>query len=270
MVESVILSKTKQPRNRDLERSLNQFVGKWLSSVGVFLGLDGQSIDLVGNSLISDSGNKSVLGRSLTSPEIACLIGHRQIHNRFQTEWLLVIEDDAKAIDLSLLDKVLSQLHTIDSSNPTVISLFGGTNVIPLNPMRKIQEDLSLVRLAVPSTGTVSYLINSKARKLSISTPVITGVADWPTWIYKCDFYLTSPAVFTTLESTLSYISTSMPVTYQRVIPKYKNGLIHALAEIRNLELVKHFGGRRRYIEINVLPIFLRALSKLLRNSTLK
>lgn len=131
-----------------------------------------------------------IYGRQLTVGEVGCALAHRHAYSladNHRPDWALILEDDAEIPDNLLESLSVLPLHGLGKM-PTVISLFSTTFV----PVKSSRSDSSLVRLLVPPSHTVAYLINRPAWRQALCSPsIVVSSADWPPWAVDVAFYRT-------------------------------------------------------------------------------
>jgi len=262
-VEIMILTLTQELRNQTLDTDLVN--GGWPpNQIRKVFGFDGKIGSYDYAPKINLIKNQKFIERQLTAPEIACVLSHRLIYSLTSYEWVLVLEDDAILLERDLQKKLHGLIKELDSDVPTVISLFAGRNGIVSSRRQNRYRKIGVDRYNKPTTGCVAYLINAKARNISLTSPAIVGVADWPTWIYACEFYQQVVPWFDTLDSKSSYISPSMPESF-KILETYSiRKLFSLLLKLIDADIASVFGGRRRYYKNIIHPIVRATIFKFL------
>lgn len=254
MLQVRILTVGDSLRNEDLISDIVKFIP--ISNIKIVSGFDGTKVNFSNDPRIGKVQNINIIGRDLTSPEVACLLGHHHIYLEKSSDWFLVLEDDASLSDLLSFGKFLEYMYSSHFTGPNIISLFEGRN--RLRTLRSFfhLDSPEINRLLVPSTGTVAYLINEEARHLAGRQSVLFGTADWPTWVLKCKFYESKNFLFKSKEDTSSLIVPAIPKEYSKMLPKYLRSKRQMIMNAFNRDLINAFGGFTYYFRIT-FPKFL-------------
>ena len=137
------------------------------------------------------------LDRDLTNGEIGCIVSHRGIIEDFlrtQSKATYVFEDDAVISDARIQDFRDLYEFICSVNTPMIISLFRSKfSLFRLYRNKKIviNDNVTLIKPARPTYGTVGYLINKEAAQIISDTEsLLISPADWPIeWIGKIEFY---------------------------------------------------------------------------------
>lgn len=121
--------------------------------------------------------NQIALGRELLVGEIGCALAHWQVWNSSQSEWILVMEDDA-SFESDFVSLIEPALERVGNSHPAIVHLFDRGFRKPAPRLKRVWHQ---------PAGTVCYAINSKARALASGSPV--GTADWPVQLAATRFF---------------------------------------------------------------------------------
>ncbi len=181
-------------------RLLDFFRNLSISPTVVF-GVDGRvSSDSLTRYTASRYRMNLIMGRQLSPAEVAVVLGHRMIYDKFletDSEWAMVLEDDSfptENFDLTSVDLVsVSSPLIVDLSG--IEGLISNYDVFPTLILRP--ENLSssehdfIVYYTLGNTfGTWAYLINRKAAALAVQNlDLIDSTADWPySWRSRVQF----------------------------------------------------------------------------------
>jgi hypothetical protein len=121
-----------------------------------------------------------------------------------------------------------------------------------------------MIKLVKPSTGTVAYFVNEQAQKLISSQRKLIGVADWPTWVYKVEFFESKMGFFDTSPQSESLIAKQMVEEYARINPTFRANFVQAILGLFNYQLTNDFGGHKYYIRGVLLPFMFKFLHSIL------
>jgi GR25 family glycosyltransferase involved in LPS biosynthesis len=135
------------------------------------------------NQRVSEQRFFAYHGRQPLRGEIGCALAHAEIYRAFtrtQSQWALVLEDDALIHDPSLLHSRCAELmETLNDEESIVVSFCH-----PKYPQGFFERDggvLGLVIANAPPAQTVAYLLTRKAAEILMqATDVVHRVADWP------------------------------------------------------------------------------------------
>jgi GR25 family glycosyltransferase involved in LPS biosynthesis len=131
-------------------------------------------------------------GRSPLATEVGCAVAHRQSYQLLsdsESNWALIIEDDAEIANTSLLLlRVKEIIHTHSANSPLIVSFYA-------REVRKRGLGASLIPGAhfvpISISAAVCYLLNKSAAQviLKSQTPIQT-TADWPVEPPDVDFVI--------------------------------------------------------------------------------
>ena len=124
-----------------------------------------------------------IIGRNISDTEIAIKESHAKCYKeakKLRSKKIFIIEDDAEIVDALKFQTAL--LNSPTNSKAEIFSFYS-----PDWSVWKISGDYW--RALFPPAGAVAYLINEAAIDLALSNPSF-GLADWPIWARKIDFYL--------------------------------------------------------------------------------
>jgi hypothetical protein len=269
-IESVIkvriLSIEENLRNPSLIQALRLAFPDFDLDLEIVRGLDGRVTDCTVDHRINFNASRRVLGRDLTSGEAACMLGHHRMQTEPFSRWLLILEDDARLVHIDgLQDFYVSHIRSIDSS-PVVCTLFKGLYGLP-SVRSRFSRSNQLNKLVKPSTGTVAYFVNEEACDLICLEKQIAGVADWPTWIHKVNFYESRVGFFDSFPLSDSLITPQILEKYSSINPTFRTNLFQALLGLLNHGLVKDFGGYQCYLRGVILPFIYKLIITILPNN---
>jgi hypothetical protein len=232
--------------------------------IQVGLGIDGRTVDCTNHELIQQNANYVVLGRETTSSEAACSLGHHYIQQSIDSEWLLILEDDAILIEPLKLIELFDKINVLKFDFPVVVSLYAGLRGI--KSWRGRVKELSdfADKLYKPSTHAVAYIINSQVGNLAKKQTRLVGSPDWPTWIHKCEFYESKIPYFSSLGLDTSIISQTMPTSYMTKVSPESQKFTVALLGLLNSRKISFYGDRSIYIKFTIGPFLHRRFKLLL------
>lgn len=208
-------------RGIELESQLNesffQFKNLW-------------GIDVVRDNLESSTEYKKVnldfastlLGRKMTTGEIACAIGHLRIYQEFKEtnfEWALILEDDARIVKkLDFLKLGLPRVKV-----PVIIGIHDGpgmrVKVKECEDTKILGRDILITRVLELPSCNYGYLMNRElVEQISVEDSLkFMSTQDWP-YIWPNDFhYFVSNEVFvSTIDQNVNSLIGSRPISLIR------------------------------------------------------
>ena len=127
--------------------------------------------------------SSALLSREITEKEVATKFSHEQAYRYAKSKnWknLMVFEDDVEVRSAPELKNKIEKLKEFEK--PIIYSFY--------SPSWSVwrRNGYGLISL-FPPPGAVAYIINGFAMEKAISG-LHCGLADWPTWSRKIDFYL--------------------------------------------------------------------------------
>jgi GR25 family glycosyltransferase involved in LPS biosynthesis len=166
-------------------------------------GFDGRGLDDVGAFRQYDAAiTRWHIGRDMTGPEIGCAVGHLRAYWKAyagdKAPWVAIFEDDARLLDgaLQCLDEIA---QCLSEEVPIVLSLYSDAPRLTLSlaSMRSLDcpghSDLYVAQSMTPPSFAMAYLMNRPALELAASRESVEGVADWPAWAERCQFWVVQP-----------------------------------------------------------------------------
>ena len=110
--------------------------------------------------------------------DVGCASSHLAAWTRVAKRsdpWTLIFEDDARIVDLNALDNFLADLNNLDSSTPTVISMYSE------NALVKTSNGSNFADCLMEPSFAVGYcLTRSAAEKLASTNASLGFCSDWP------------------------------------------------------------------------------------------
>ena len=250
----------------------------------VVFGIDGRvSSNEVNRYKASERRMNLLMGRLMTSAEVAVALSHRLIYQKFletSSEWALVLEDDSyptESFDLSIFDLV-------DVSEPLIVNLSGVENLVhnydvfPCLILRPQNLSSSENKLIVYHTlgntfGCWAYLINRKAAEIAVQNfDLIDSTVDWPyLWRSKVRFARPEKTYFSVnLEGSLvdegrsreleSGISALPSWSESRFLQRLKT-LFGLLGVVSLIARIRGEGFRQHYLEKVFIPFMIRRIN---------
>jgi GR25 family glycosyltransferase involved in LPS biosynthesis len=152
-----------------------------------------------------------ILGRSIGKNELACVLGHIEIYQKFlendSAAWCLVLEDDAK-ISPGLIEFVAD---TSEFPKNSIIHLSPQLNlpnvVLRTKVFKETKNSIKINQVLDFVPRTHGYLIDREAASTALrisQQDTYYFTADWPlNWIREVDFWVTSETLVDTLEADL-------------------------------------------------------------------
>lgn len=130
----------------------------------------------------------------LAGGEIGCAHSHLSIYSSLRNsewDWVIILEDDA--VLESHFGYLRQVLDALTSRTPRILSL-GPPLGIPTRPWTRLAhyagtDEIELVRYFTPPTRTLGYAINQSALRWAAQFDRVTGLADWPPWAFKVEFW---------------------------------------------------------------------------------
>lgn len=131
-----------------------------------------------------------IFGRALTVGEVGCALAHRNVYTEAaadNVDFALVFEDDAH-LPSDIWQKLERVFRCDWSSGASVLSLCAGDYGRGREVMCGSER---VVRLRVPPTHAVAYVISQRAVRCAVAAPpAVVAPADWPPWSASVDFFL--------------------------------------------------------------------------------
>jgi GR25 family glycosyltransferase involved in LPS biosynthesis len=183
-LDIIVIGQKGALRNPHLESQIQEYTVRYVSPVRV---TDATSVE----SEWARDANRNILGRELLNTEIGCALAHEGARALIESEWALILEDDADLPRETLLWIVDSLLNK-RFKNPTIITLF---------ERNSSQKRLELRRLRHMPGGTVAYLASKSTSNLDKSRESRIGTADWPFSFIGAKFYYLAGAGVTEHEA---------------------------------------------------------------------
>jgi GR25 family glycosyltransferase involved in LPS biosynthesis len=171
-LDIIVIGQKGALRNPHLESQIQEYTVRYVSPVRV---TDATSVE----SEWARDANRNILGRELLNTEIGCALAHEGARALIESEWALILEDDADLPRETLLWIVDSLLNK-RFKNPTIITLF---------ERNSSQKRLELRRLRHMPGGAVAYLASKSTSNLDKSRESRIGTADWPFSFIGARFY---------------------------------------------------------------------------------
>jgi len=141
------------------------------------------------------------LNRRMSGAEIGCAIGHLKAYRAASTttsEWVVFFEDDAR-LTANAMANVECAVEHLRTDVPIILTLFSGAPQVVLDASTRMDlmgrsgRHLSLGRSVTPPPFALAYVMNLKARLLASRQSSVDGVADWPLWAERCEFWALTP-----------------------------------------------------------------------------
>ena len=150
----------------------------------VFVDLEAQS------QFVDNQTAELIFGRTLTAGEVGCAIAHRSVYAEAAAEnvdFAVVFEDDAY-LPPDIWQRLERVLPCDLLSGASVLSLHAGDH----GRGRQVKcGSEKVVRLRIPPTHAVAYVISRQAIRCALSAPMaVVSPADWPPWSVSVDFFL--------------------------------------------------------------------------------
>jgi GR25 family glycosyltransferase involved in LPS biosynthesis len=168
------------PRNTAL---LNE-----LSTLGIFTSVE--LIDAVVPSQLDKETlsserlyTETLLGRDITSVEICIASSHRKCYKKateISSKLALVLEDDALIDDINRFRISIEEIPITEK--PTIWTFYSPNWSIWRNSNKQLKS-------VIPPAYAACYVINESAMQIATSHQPV-GLADWPIWSNKVDFFL--------------------------------------------------------------------------------
>jgi hypothetical protein len=184
-------------------------------------GIDGRRLDKSElTKLYSKRASRLLLGRDMSSAEVACVIGHRRMMMALVAsgaKYAFFFEDDA-AIE-SDLRPLLSILSFISGQRAVV--LLGSSNHVDPSDEARPRYGWNggvIAQLQAPGTGAFAYLMTREAAQFALARyhgRKVDSVADWPLgWSHDVTFWRSEPplAKHTSQADRLSLIAAGREV----------------------------------------------------------
>jgi hypothetical protein len=238
------------------------------------------SQEFLSSQLANKSRTRSISKRALTLAEVAVVLGHRMIYERFLASnetWALILEDDSFPIESwvpeSFLFKetplpMIIHLRGIDSfdhlSTRFPCLLLDSTN-LSCGP-----DSFFAYRTLGNLFGTYAYLINRPAAEVALANFAgVDSTADWPySWRNKVNFYVPEKTYFTvSLEGSLvekardealSKIKPSKSLFCSNRLIGIAKSVFGLMGLLSVIPFLKGLGFRQHYKENFIIPFLLR------------
>ena len=167
------------PRNQNIGTYISQHSESY--DIRFVVAVEPKHIDsVILSNLKVNSGY--LLGRNVTSVEIAVMLSHRKCYEILLEEaysYALILEDDADISGISLDIEPLEIL--INTSKLRIITLVK-------SPWSSWKKYRSLEVAKFPPPCASCYLINEATARYALEFAPL-GVADWPQWAHKVKFF---------------------------------------------------------------------------------
>jgi len=193
---------------------------------------------------------KTLYSKELSNGEIGCAISHQNIQARYMDnqECIIVLEDDARILDIELFEKLSREFIYTYGQSDAVLSLLAWNDSV--NVHNEKTDDHKIVRLAGRTPLTVGYVITPSAmRSLSRANADFSYLPDWPPT--KTKFYITRSGVIQHGDGiTESLIDKSGRKKLNRLNSLFKFTMIPYLVSR------EQFSGISEYLSFAVKPAF--------------
>jgi GR25 family glycosyltransferase involved in LPS biosynthesis len=137
---------------------------------------------------------ETLLGRDVTPIEICITKSHEKCYKnalRKGSKLALVLEDDALIRDIKAFKLLIENIQM--TQKPTIWTFYSPNWSIWKNSNQQLKS-------VIPPAYAVCYLINESAMQIATTRRPI-GLADWPVWSNKVDFFLILNSSVKNLES---------------------------------------------------------------------
>jgi len=202
--------------------------------------------------------------RYLSLPEVGCAASHLECYRRFlesDEQIALIFEDDARVINMELLDEILQHIISLDLSKRICVSFY--TTFATLK--RGLRSDGYLYSVVDVPNLTVCYVITREAAKALLeANSNFDYNADWPKNT-KIDFYLSKAAVVITGDGPSLIAENRGSVNISRM--QRFSIMISIFCGLHYLNYKKSFGGLADYIGIMIKPTFMRTFYRFFSTS---
>ena len=124
---------------------------------------------------------RTLYSKELSNGEIGCAISHQNIQARYKNnqECIIVLEDDARILDIELFEKLVREFIYLHRESDAVLSLLAWSD--SANVYKEKTDDYKIVRLVGRTPLTVGYVITPSAmRSLSRANADFAYLPDWP------------------------------------------------------------------------------------------
>jgi GR25 family glycosyltransferase involved in LPS biosynthesis len=188
--------------------------------------------------------------KELSNGEIGCAISHQNIQARYKDyeESIVVLEDDARILDIELFEKLAREFIHKHQGSDAVMSLLAWNHSVNVDKEKK--DDHKIVRLVGRTPLTVGYVITPSAmRSLSKANADFAYLPDWPPTQTK--FYITRSGVIEHGDG----ITESLIDKTGRKKPNRLNSLFK-FTMIPYLMNRKQFSGISEYLRFAFIPAF--------------
>jgi hypothetical protein len=196
MTLPVLIISSSKMRQEDLINSLGRF--DWVESL-VIDGVDAKHLFKIPD-IYDFKAFEYLNKRPVLVGELGCALAHLNAYKKIvenSWEWALVLEDNARIFDSEF--EVLPGIIQGFSKNESLFKHSG--KIIYLRPgMSKFvaskfelnsEEHFYLLKTVLRETK--GYLINQSAAKIAVDQGLpIKDVADWPHWLHRIDFLVTT------------------------------------------------------------------------------
>lgn len=179
-IAAIIIAVDKKPRNSQLFKQLTSM--NIFQAVHVLAATTADQLD-VDDLYKQQSIVQDLLGRKVTSQEIAVKVSHAKAHSLavlLKHEEVLILEDDAEIIEETNFFRTINIRR--DPNQTAIYSLYSPKWSIWIKSKGRIKA-------LYPPPSAVGYLTNRKTL-LTIKEKESIGLADWPIWSRYIDFYL--------------------------------------------------------------------------------
>ena len=162
-----------------------------------------------------------LIGRDVTAVEICISYSHQKAYKsalRLNSDAALILEDDVAIGDIDAFKTLLDQIPP--TIKPTIWTFYSPDWSVWTKKKEKFKA-------VFPPAYASCYIINRNAMNIAINSDPI-GLADWPIWSKKVEFYLVS-------NSCVSIINTKSFVEKGRITAKLRK---HKLRSFFSLEFL--------------------------------
>jgi hypothetical protein len=209
---------------------------------------------------IDQIANQIFLSRTISNSEAGCLISHMIACSIKELGWVCILEDDAEISNLQAFYEALDSISSLEISTPTIITIHAGVGGY-YKRSRAINKHFGIAKIAVLPVGCVGYIINERARDIVTLQTKIVGVADWPTWSAKINFFQLHPPVishsgiFGTLQNSAQHI--------KNLDTPAEKFFLHRIRKEVSLKRISSAGGFGGYAALVIKPWFYKKFFKL-------
>lgn len=189
---------------------------------------------------------QTLLGRDVTPIEVCITRSHEKCYKnalKMGSKFALILEDDALIGNIEAFKVLIQEIQM--NQKPTIWTFYSPSWSI----WKKSNHQLKSV---IPPAYAVCYLINEAAMQIATKRRPV-GLADWPVWSHKVDFFLISKSSVQNLDSN-SFAETG------RVIAKIKK---HPLRSVLTPKYITEVSIWNRLRYVLVYPLIWKVFSYL-------